>query len=65
MSGRAGRRGKDTHGTVIVCVDEGLELDTAKDIVQARVFGFLGCSVRVVCAWWCFLCHNVYNASRR
>jgi superfamily II RNA helicase len=34
MSGRAGRRGKDDHGTVIVCVDETLDLETCKGIVQ-------------------------------
>lgn len=34
MSGRAGRRGKDDHGTVIVCVDETLDQDTCKGIVQ-------------------------------
>jgi hypothetical protein len=37
MSGRAGRRGKDDHGTVIVCVDESLDLETCKGIVQVRV----------------------------
>eukprot|EP00878_Enallax_costatus_P032923 GHUV01036266.1.p1 GENE.GHUV01036266.1~~GHUV01036266.1.p1 ORF type:complete len:121 (-),score=22.26 GHUV01036266.1:254-616(-) len=36
MSGRAGRRGKDDHGTVIVCVDETLDSDTCKGIVQGK-----------------------------
>jgi len=34
MSGRAGRRGKDDNGTVIVCADETLDLETCKGIVQ-------------------------------
>eukprot|EP00775_Hariotina_reticulata_P007858 gene7858-8054_t len=36
MSGRAGRRGKDDNGTVIVCADETLDLETCKGIVQGK-----------------------------
>lgn len=39
MSGRAGRRGKDDNGTVIVCADETLDLETCKGIVQVSVRG--------------------------
>jgi hypothetical protein len=48
MSGRAGRRGKDDHGTVIVCVDETLDLETCKGIVQVRYV--LHCMM--LCLWF-------------
>lgn len=34
MSGRAGRRGKDDRGTVIVMVDKPMEVDTAKELMK-------------------------------
>jgi ATP-dependent RNA helicase DOB1 len=33
MSGRAGRRGKDDRGTVIVCADDDLDMDTCKGLM--------------------------------
>jgi hypothetical protein len=36
MSGRAGRRGKDVKGTVIVCADADLDMDTCKGLMAVR-----------------------------
>jgi len=41
MSGRAGRRGKDDKGTVIVCADEDLDLETCRGLVSVRLFSCL------------------------
>jgi len=40
MSGRAGRRGKDDRGLTIICLDQKVEQDEAKDL-------FLGASARI------------------
>lgn len=37
MSGRAGRRGKDEKGTVIVCADETLDMDTCQGLMAVSV----------------------------
>lgn len=39
MSGRAGRRGKDDRGTVIVCADEELDLETCKGLMAVSAAG--------------------------
>lgn len=38
MSGRAGRRGKDSHGLAIMMVDSELDAPTCKAMVQACSF---------------------------
>lgn len=37
MSGRAGRRGKDERGIVVLIIDERMSPTTAKEIVKVRV----------------------------
>jgi hypothetical protein len=39
MSGRAGRRGKDEKGTVIVCADDSLDMDTCQGLMAVSVGG--------------------------
>jgi replicative superfamily II helicase len=36
MSGRAGRRGKDERGIVVLIIDERMNPTTAKEIVKVR-----------------------------
>lgn len=36
MSGRAGRRGKDERGIVVLVIDERMSPNTAKEIVKVR-----------------------------
>ena len=36
MSGRAGRRGKDERGIVVLVIDERMSPSTAKEIVKVR-----------------------------
>lgn len=38
MSGRAGRRGKDDRGTVIVCADDDLDMETCRGLMAVRPF---------------------------
>jgi hypothetical protein len=42
--------GKDDHGTVMVCVDETLDLETCKGIVQVRFCALF--TVCLMCACW-------------
>jgi ATP-dependent RNA helicase DOB1 len=37
MSGRAGRRGKDERGIVVLIIDERMSPTTAKEIVKVRL----------------------------
>lgn len=41
MSGRAGRRGKDDRGLVILMVDQQMGADAAKTIIMVRFLDFL------------------------
>ncbi len=40
MSGRAGRRGKDERGIVVLVIDERMNPTTAKEIVKVCVYNF-------------------------
>lgn len=65
MSGRAGRRGMDDRGIVILMVDEKMSPTIGKQLLKVGDTLFCFCSPNKVMLIWVMLCGNLFTLGKK